>query len=312
MPSKFGTSLFHSSFGWNDINGSITQKPAVEVVNNSYAEFVNAKIQVLSNDFVPYSLESFYSGGGLFGACIRVDNNSKAKLISCVTAPTILLGPDGSDRKVAVAYANQNSEIEFNGNTLIAQGGVDVLVDNNSTVRFNPHKTKSGSLDASSWSLGNGNNHTKVELLSTRSCLVADNNSNIIMEHLGDVHAFWPASQTSSIDYNQSNIHNVSAYTCSGYMQFYPNGQDSVAVDGQATYGRSLGLSYTQPNARVYASGSHEYFLVNYKSANASSDIAGYSTGGMCVRALHGSKVKVFNVHFPTAWPVCNLSLIHI
>ena len=306
MPSKFGTSLFHSSFGYTAKGDTVTQKPSIEVINNSYADFVNAKVQVLMDSVSPYDSDSFNVGDGIFGACIKVDSNSKAKFAACVTGPTILLGPRGSSTNVAVAYANQNSEIEFNGNTLIAQGGVDVLVDNGSTVRFNPHKTESGSLDVSSWTLSNGNNHTKVELLSTRSCLVADNNSNILMEHLGDIHSFWPASQTSSIDYNQNNSLNVSAYSASGYLQFYPNGQDFVAVDLQATNARSIASpDIDTPNNRVYASGSREYFLVNYKSATASSDIANYSTGGMCLRALHGSKVKVFNVNFPAGWANC-------
>ncbi len=307
MPSKFGTSLFHSSFGYTNHNAVVTQKPAVEVLNSSYADFVNAKIQVFTANVSPYGSESFRAGNAIFGACVRVDNQSKAKFISCATAPTILLGPDGSNTKVAVAYVNQNSDLEFNGNTFIAQGGVDVLADTNSTVRFNPHRTDSGSIDVSGWSLSNGNNHTKVELLSTRACLVADNNSNIILENLGDVHAFWPSTQTSSMDYNLNNTLGTSGFTSGGYVQFYPNGQDSVAVDAQAARARTLypGVSVNSPNERLYATTTHEYFLSDYKSASVSSQIATYSTGGMCVRAVHGSKVKVLNVHFPTGWPNC-------
>jgi len=304
MPTKFGTTLMHNSFGYDTDSQSTVQKPSVVIKNSSYAELLNAKIQSLANSVYP--TESFQNTTAVYGACVAIEGDSKVKFLACSTAPTMLIGPEGSDSNVAIVYANQNSEVEFNGNTFIGQGGVDVLVDNNSIVRFNPHRLDSGKIDVSGWTLSNANNQTKVELHSTRACLVANNKSTIIMENLGDVHAFWPDTQTSSMDYNLGDTNGTSAFTCSGYMQFYPNGQDFAAVQDQAANALTLASPFRAPNNRVYVPGSQEYFIVNYKDAAASTTIAGYSTGGMCVRALGGSKVKVLNVHFPTAWPNCN------
>lgn len=300
MPSKFGTSLFHNSLGYNQLGVLSVHKPSIELKNNSYAQFINCKIQQINNT-APFTI-SYRKNDAIFGACVRATNNSKAHFLACKTAPTILLGTNDYQTKTALAYAESNSELEFNGNTFIGQGAIDVLVDNNSSVKFKPHTEETGLLDVSSWTLTDEDNHTKVELHSTRSCLVADNKSYILMQDLGHINYFWPASQTSSVDFNQD----TSALTCSGYLQFYPNGQDETAVTAQATAVETINANINTINGRLYDPATRKYFAVNYKDAAASTTIATHSTGGMCVRALNGSKVRVFNVMFPAAWNQCN------
>lgn len=301
MPSKFGTSLFHASLGYLNIGSISVNKPSIELKNNSYANFIHSKIQQINSN-APFNTIGYNMDEAIFGACLKVSNNSKAHFLASKTAPTILLGATAYQTNTALAYAENNSEIEFNGNTFIGQGAVDVLVDKNSTVKFKPHTMESGSFDASSWDLTDENNHTKVELHSTRACLVADNKSSIVMENLGHISYLWPNSQTSSTDFDLE----TSSLSASGYMQFYPNGQDQVAVTAQATAVINVNTTINGFNGRLYNNTSRKYFLVDYKAANASSTIATHSTGGMCVRALNGSKVKVFNVHFPAGWNQCN------
>ena len=300
MPTKMGTTLFYGVLGVQDTNGTKNQKSAILIKNNSYADFVHAKIQTLN-----VNVDSYYDNQAVFGTCINVSKNSKAKFLGSKEGPTVLLGANTYQTKTAAAYASENSELEFNGNTLIGQAAVDVLAEKGSSVKFNPHRDDDGNLDVSGWSLNDGNNHTKVELHSLRACIVVDDNSSVAMEDLGDIHKFWPTSQTSSLDFNQANTFGTSAFTSGGYIQFYPNGQDEDIVDNQGTRYNLSSTTINTPNSRVYSAGSREYFLANYQSVTASSDILAFSTGGMCVRAVNNSNVKVFNVHFPTGWENC-------
>jgi hypothetical protein len=299
-PDKMGTTLFYGVLGVNNVNGTRTHKSGIIVKNNSYADFVQTKIQTLN-----INTDTYYNSAAVFGTCINVAKNSKARFLGSKSGPTVLLGANEYGTNTAAAVATENSELEFAGVTFIGQAGVDALVEKNSVVKFNPQRTDEGNLDVSGWNLSDGTNHTKVELHSLRACLVADDNSTIVMEDLGDIHSFWPASQTSSMDYNQDNSLNTSAYTASGYLQFYPNGQDEDIVDNQGTRFNLSSTTINTPNDRLFTAGSREFFLVNYKSATASSDILAFSTGGMCVRAVNNSNVKVNNVHFPAGWENC-------
>lgn len=308
MPTKFGTTLMHSSFGVEGLPNNRVNKSSVVLKNNSYADFINAKIQAFNSNVSPFNSTSYYKEDVSFGVCAKAIDNSKIKFLSCSTAPTIILGNPSFQTNTALVCAENGSEVEFNGNTFIGQGAVDVLAINKSSIKFNPHRTEVGKIDFTSWDLSEKNNHTKVELLSTRACLVADMESTIDMIDLGDVNAFWPLTQTSSMDYNANNGLSLAAFTSAGYIQFYPNGQDSNAVIAQSPQAANVtAISINSDfNERGYTNSSREYFLANYTSPTASTIIANFSTGGMCVRATNGSKVKVFNVHFPTGWNQCN------
>lgn len=269
------------------VDETTTTVPSINI-NNSTVKLAHA--------FITSHQDNFENTNALFGACIHADNNSNVKIQGSKSGPNILLG-FGSDTvgNVAAVHVNKNSSIEFNGPTLIGETGVDVLAENNSVVKFAPHTNSNGNLDVSGWNLVDNKNHTKVELHAIRACLIADNKSQIIMEHLGDFHDTWGA-YSSSVDYNFNNALVTSAYTSKGYMQFFTNGQYNEAIVASAGRYNLPAISYNTIDG---------YFLVDPYSTNPTTNAEEhlkYSTGGMCVRALHGSDVKVFNVHFPAGW----------
>ena len=99
---------------------------------------------------------------------------------------------------------------------------------------------------------------------------------------------------------------NVSA----GYIQFYPNAYINDAAITDTTNGTDLartGTSYFTQDSFTDSGGSaipgkENYYLKLLSDGNTATDIEEISTGGMCLRALEGSKVKVSNVHFPAGW----------
>lgn len=312
MPAKIGKSLYFDSIGTDEpIPNRPTSKPSIVIKNNSYAEFVHTKIMQGTLGGASLSI-GIYHSDAVFGYCVQVLNNSKAKFIGSKTAETMLLGtPDSSMAtipNVVLAYANDNSELEFNGNTLIAQGSVDVLAENNSVIKFNPQQTSEKTLDTSGWDLADKDNHTRVELHSTRACLVADSNSMIKMENLGHVYKHWTLSQLEKVDYieNTEYFELTAPYTSGGYMQFYPNGNSGELFTASSNLHNLNSATATnklfnsQPNTRIYGSSRMLTDLTPYSSTSAG--ILRYSTGGMCVRALNDSQVDVFNVNFPAGW----------
>mgnify|MGYP004452280015 FL=1 len=200
-----------------------------------------------------------------------------------------------------------NSSVKFAGPTTIVQAGVDVLAEDNSTIDFGPH-SRDGILDASGWNLGDPANHTKVELHSTRACLVANKNSIINMYNLGDYGAFWESKYNANQDYLTATL-NTSSFCYAGYMQFYANPFVSYSdnpglANNQATY---PGTQLVSPgsNARTYGGFS--------RAPITPPAVSGLSYGGMCVRAVGDSQVNVKNVVFPCGWenasgPVYSLS----
>jgi hypothetical protein len=118
------------------------------------------------------------------------------------------------------------------------------------------------------------------------------------MEDLGAVNSYWPTSQLSAIDYNYADEFGIASSVSGGYMQFYPNGQESDIITASA--GRYNIETYSSFTASPVLT--NNYLLIDWANATAPAEILKISTGGMCVRALNGSKVKVKNVHFPTGW----------
>jgi hypothetical protein len=291
IPSKYGAFYVKYSTGVNNQNGTSISLPAIELINGSIAKFVN-----------PY-ITNYQTGLAaslpVYGTLVSVKDNSKAVFAGSKDAINFLQGPPNYNQQLYLTnvYAKNHSTVEFQGPTIIFNAGVDVLAEDNSVINFAPHRDDYGNILATAFDLSARQNHTLVELHSTRACLVANKNSVINMENLGDFNAFWPASQTSSVDYNQSNGFYLQAYTSGGYMQFYPNGQESTTlalsagrIDVTAEY---TGLTNTITNP---------YILVDWSNATSNQNILKYSTGGMCVRAIDNSIVNVKNVHFPCGW----------
>ncbi len=140
---------------------------------------------------------------------------------------------------MAGVYANNNSEINLHGPTALAQFGVDVLVEDNSVLNIEPARTRDHfGLEVSGFDLSSGGNHTSVELHSTRAGLVANKNSVINMMDLGSFPICWTRNSAvgtaiiddGAFDY-PTNTFDTSTYTSSGCLQFYPNPQETSAVD---------------------------------------------------------------------------------
>lgn len=292
LPDKVGNILATSSFGTYSVNTAKGLLPSFEVKNNSRADFFHTVIKAYQ------TATSFVQP--LFGACISIYDNSKAAFkaslgINPHYGPTILIGPQTleNQKKTAIVYAGKNSEVEFAGNTLLAQGGVDVLAEDNSVMSFVPHRRSDKSLDVSGWNLDQNGNHTRVELHSTRACLVADKNSIINMEDLGHYITHWGGAVLATQDYNPNDVYQMGAYTSGGYMQFYPNPQDDAVVGGTLVVPKAVyAYEPTVPG----------YFITPYNGVNSATEIANYSKGGICVKAQNGSKIKVLNVHFGAGW----------
>ena len=291
MPTKYGLAHFVDSFGLSKSSGG-NQLPSIEIKNGSKIDLVHPVCRVYSN---------IVSTRSIFGACVSVKNNSLFKSSSSRYGGGIFVGPPNytNQQYLSVLNADANSTIELAGPTFIGQGGVDVLVENNSIVKLSPHN-KGGDLDIDGWNLTDSYNHSRIELHSTRACLVADNNSTIQMLDLGNYSSFWGSLSANSNDFNDTNTLNLNLYTSAGYCQFYPNGQDSTTITSLHTDDLSHAASPFSPLTMDYNSVGH--FITEYTSPTIRGDLSSVSTGGVCVKAVGGSLVKVVNVHFPTGW----------
>jgi len=300
------------------------QLPGVEVLNGSFAKFVHLFAE---------RINSHWNGQGgdigsnaVFGDIISVKGNSKALLQGSRNSATVILGPSGAgnstkayhqQKHTAGVYAGDNSVVEFNGPTVVARFGVGCLAENGSTLKFNPHRLKDGSLDLSGFELSGIHNHTSIEIQAFRGCLVANNNSNIIMEDLGD-YAANASVEPANYIYNTSTL-NTSSYTRAGSMQFYPN-PNVIGSNNTHTNANVLAGTRNPPTfaSAILATGGTagedghtlpgnqqgDAVPYNYGIANpfANVTVSSYTLGGMCVRALNNSNVKVKNVHFLTGY----------
>lgn len=291
MPTFYGTQTMTSSFGVIQKEASIKEAlPAVELVNGAKAELVHTRILNPQNN-------SDYAGSyGVYGAAIAVKDNSKAVFKGSNNQATYIIGVPNLTTQIKLAglYAEDGSEIELNGPTFIAQYGVDLLAERDSIIKINPHRINNA-LDVSGYNLTNQYNHTKVELHATRACVVVNDKSTFRAQNLGSYLTIWPNSvSVSAADYNLNDALSLSAYTASGYLQFYPNPQDANSVTAvNSRFAPTTGVTIDESDV--------DYFLVNYKTTNPN-DFLAYSLGGTCVKAMKGSVIDVLDVHFPAGW----------
>jgi hypothetical protein len=303
IPSVYELFAASASFG---VTQSLTNQkailPSIIVDSGSKLRIVHPVIET-PDSYVEESKPSY-------GASIAVTNNSELVLQGSKNYTTKIIGPSthALQKRKAGLFANNNSNIKIQGPTVIARYAVDILADNNSKVEFTPHKDGDGRIDVSGFNLSDKGNHTVVELHSTRACLVVDHGSVALMEKLGDYRSFWPsgtvgaASLLSGIDSltNDTAEDYTAPYTSGGSIQFYPNPNDSAHYP-PATANPTVPF-YTAPAMSQNARG-YYYFLEDDIGAPANAqNFSSVTLGGMCVRALNGSKVDVDNVHFPCGW----------
>jgi len=301
MDTVYSRLSFSGVFGLDGhVNSTKSTLPSIVLENNSY---MNA---VCSNHFLENSIDP--AGPAAYvrstkGAAFKVSNSSVLDLKGTGSFATIIVGPyTQSQQKICAGlYAENNSTINIAGPTSISQYGVDVLAENNSTINIGPHKNN-GTIDVSGFSLDKStDNHTKVQLHSTRASLVVSKNSNLNLQDIGDYHAQWDSKYLSDLDYPTANdatqgiALNTSSLTYGGFLQFFSNplvdaGQYNIVP--QSIYPTNIhGIDY-DTNEWVHAS-----------ISKGTGDFDQISIGGMCVRALEGSKVNAKNVHFPAGWP---------
>lgn len=301
-PSIFDRFIASGSFGVTQ-DSSLREDilPGVIVEEGSKLHIIHAGI--LTPDALLDSSKATY------GAGISVTDNSELILQGSKSYVNKILGPTTfalQNKKSGIA-ANNNSTIKIQGPTVIARFGVDLLADNGSNIQITPHRTSEGTLDVSGFNLSDKENHTSVELHSTRACIVIDNGSILNVEDLGDYRVNWARGSygttmlASALDFNtQAGSIDSSIYTSGGSLQFYPNPNESTSI--AVLNPTSVGTLYSVTDMTVNANG-YNYLLEDaIGSPLNSSDFSSVTLGGMCVRQLNGSIAKLKNVHFPCGW----------
>lgn len=303
MDSIYEQIVFNNTIGSKKPSPGQTPIPAIELNNNSNAILIGSKITRDSN----------HVGTAIAkGSELSVKNNSFANLIGTRYAATRIIGPSGraSQKLLAGCYAGKNSSIEFNGPTVIANYGVDLLAEDNSVINMNPFKLNGDDqLDVSSFDLTVNTNHTSVELHSTRSCVVLNNNSVLNARDLGSFKTTWAVTgnyyanrSSSGLDYG--NYEALEPYVSAGSLQFYPNPIAPGAYNSTTFPGAD---NPTIPASKAFSVATNGRYLYYLKDSNIGvNEFSSITNGGYCVRALNNSLVNVNNVNFPAGWWNCS------
>lgn len=295
MPTKIGGHRFENSHA---VSKDISQQsqPSIKVFNSSKCLLIHPKIirdessvSIVNTD--PYAK---------YGLALSVLNNSKVTLKGSKNYANIIKGPSTQSIKVnsAGAYASNNSIINIQGPTVVAQFDVDCLAENNSVINITPHLDEStNNLQISEFNLNDDLNHTMVELHSNRACLVANKSSVINLQDLGYYASSWSNSTVGAealLDVPDYSINGKADYIKGGHLQFYPNPNDSD-VNQSLT-----GVNFNNNNYPHITSQYYSY-LIN-RATSLPNDFSSVTLGGMCVRAVEDSIINVRNVNFPCGW----------
>jgi len=287
LPNSIGRMVMNNAHAAINDNGTKHPLPS-NILDNTEAKFVHLA-----------SLRLGETNETLLGAHVYLGNNSEVTFLGSASALTCLTSPQniavGSASKYVGVAAENGSTVKFRGPTAIYDGAVNVLANNNSNIIFEPHKKTNGTLDVEGFALATPTNHTMVELKAIRSCLVANNNSNIVLEDLGSYSENWGAANTYYPELNP-------LYTSSGFFQFYPNPNDQTLY-GASPY--SDALNKRGSTARMVPVAGKYYWGFNYVSPPGGLgpyEFSGVTNGGVCVKATNNSNVRVRNVNFPCGW----------
>ena len=298
--------------------------PSIVLNNNSSAKLFQASIYSEGLDTAqlgPDQIGTFASvtpsgdyragtGAAQYGSCVLARNNSRVDFEGTGDFVTNIQGPVTlPDQKYnALVYASNNSIAKFSGPTLIMRGGVDVLAEDNSKMIFGPQTYKDTDLiDRAGFALSAESNHTKVDLHSTRACLVANRSSEIILENLGSYAQAWStqdsegnmsgSSVLTSADYCTAE---TSGLTKGGHLQFYPNPQlvDNLVAINPSADPKNL---FVDPISLPL----HDA-IGTTAPASGEAGIYAITNGGVCLRACEGSKILAKNINFPAGWNNCS------
>lgn len=288
MELRYADMRFINPIGYNSLN---VLSESIRVSNNSELTLISPRVTRDGTHSINSTAKK--------GSEINCTNNSRVTLRGTRYFPTRIIGPNTrvKHHRLAAICANENSKVDINGPTIIAQFGIDLLADKNSVINITAPKSQlDATIDTSSISLDSAANHTMVELHSTRSCIVVDNQSTLNMKDLGSFRQTWSATalyDASGPDYGGAadTIYN-NTYVSGGSLQFYPNPNSSDSDSAPD-------ISSRVDNAFVkYSNGYGALLPLNSNSL----DFSSVTYGGMCVRALNGSIVNATNVNFPCGW----------
>jgi len=306
MPSVYQMVYVSGTFGVGEkgysesTDGVKTLVPAIEACNNSYLDLVHAHIDRTDLDVTT-------AFNPVYGSMLRASDNSTITCRGSKNYANIMLGPASrvSQLKQAATYAGNGSQILFQGPTVMAQVGVDGLAEGHSLIDFGPHRDFDNNLLVSSFDLsGNPDNHTMVELQSTRACLVANEKSTIKMQDLGDYNIRYDATPSVSArsgDYDYILPTTYLESVSNGWMQLYPNGNvNDSDVPNSVTLPAVTDVSRYKFVADGTSTDTQYRYLVNRGTLDGAASAV--TTGGMSVRAIGDSLVDVQNVHFPCGW----------
>lgn len=330
MEDMYAAISFQNSIG-NLIgeNASFGILEGVRLQNNSEAIFISPQFERENK----YSIES--GGDPVFskkGSELLVTNNSKATLKGTKYFCTKAIGPTtyGNSRPLTAMCAENNSMIQINGPTVIAQFGVGLMADSNSKLLLSaPRNLLDNSLDISSINLSDGANHTSVEIHSLRAGIVVNNNSMLEAKDLGSFITSWIRNSTNNLNFSgwveMSSLSSVELlkpeyfynaldmelYTSAGSLQFYPNPVARITDNGYANAIKGV--------ASIPAKLPDSYGFINYPQKGnyfietlagtqnplIETGVAAFSSityGGVCVRATNNSIVNIKNVNFPCGY----------
>ena len=298
MPSKFGGMFFSSCHGTTTWDG-VTQRdtPAISVDSNSNAKFIHCVIGT--------RLGTESDSDPCFGEAVACKDNSQVDFYGSSGGCTAVIGAKGDDLH-ALLYASNNSKVGIHGPSVLGQCGINILAEDNSEINIEPPKSSKGALDVSGFNLVNAENHTSVELHSTRAALVANKNSTINMKDLGHYSYFWNQTangqtiMASEFDYNNADVFSTSSYTYQGSLQFYANPFGVTTEDSYDLTANGVNLQLL--SFPIFTSGDGQnYFLAGSYDNPDYAKSEQIAFGGEVVKALRGSTVNVRNVHFPLA-----------
>tara|TARA_R110002096_G_scaffold298482_2_gene493009 strand:+ start:340 stop:4155 length:3816 start_codon:yes stop_codon:yes gene_type:complete len=301
-----------ATWGMQAPNGNVQNKlsvsdyekgniPLVQVTDNSYARFLGL---AAFGDVKPVGTARFGLKAPVKGRVMSVTNNSKVDMYGTSAFSTVITNQaDYADQSEfesswskAGVYAGDSSKIRISGPTKISQFGVATLAENNSIIEIGPAYDANGSYDKNLDPLDTGG-HTKLDIQATRACMVASNNSTLDMTKVGAS----AVEGTASINTATLNLAD-NGYHTSSYIQFHPHGFTEVAYDDDG--GKFCNLDF---KATLSTPGALKRTAMGFNSY-ASPDRTAHgstTTGGMCVRAIGGSNVKVDQANFEV-WVDCH------
>ena len=300
-----------------------SMKPGV-VVDNSVGEFtcskfIGGEIGDNRDNAVPRHLSVTNNGTAIVRG---LTNTAAATNTACYFD-----GPKST--KATAIIADNNSNVNLTGPVAIYNTGYGAVALNGSKIKASPpldrnHSFVDGSgysydpLTFSGWGGGLYKATPVLEVHCQGAALIADNQSELVLEDLGNALAMWPTAISTDSDYALTSL-DYSSLILSGAVQFYPNAPNlldatamntSIGGEGDTVYpGDFKGINVNgalEYTAYLKDSGLSCYSLL-YQGAGGykhndivlRADIRAISTGGPAVRVTNNSSAKVQNVHFP-------------